>query len=326
VGQTLKVLFHNNQLDVRGTTVAVTDYARYNQEVLGNESIICYDACLRPDGYRGDDPGVLERLKKEFKVIPHQGVEDVKKIIEIERVDYAYFLRSGNVDFLPDNCKTGVHAVFQNYQPHGSQYAYISEWLADTMAKRNGLASMPWVPHIVKLPQPNADYRAELGIGKDQFIIGRHGGRFSFDIPFVKQAIFNLLNNRTDIVFVFAGTEPWINHPNVKFLNDVQDLQSKSNLINTWDAMLHARADGESFGLAVCEALYLNKPVLAWEGGSDLHHTKVLENSGTLYNHQNIFEKLMNVRDLTQGDWHQRVTQFSPEQVMQKFDQIFLRG
>lgn len=323
----MKVLFHNNQLDVRGTTVAVTDYARYNQEVLGNESIICYDACLRPDGYRGDDPGVLDRLKQEFKVIPHQGVEDVKKIVEIEQVDYAYFLRSGNVDFLPDNCKTSVHAVFQNYQPHGDQYAYISEWLAGTMASRNGLASMPWVPHIVKLPQPNADYRAELGIGKDQFIIGRHGGRYSFDIPFVKQAIYNLLNNRNDIVFVFVGTEPWINHPNVKFLRDVQDLQSKSNLINTWDAMLHARADGESFGLAICEALYLNKPVLAWENGSDLHHTKVLENSGTLYNQGNVYEKLMNVKDfIGKEDWSKRVAQFAPDQVMKKFDQVFLRG
>lgn len=323
----MKVLFHNNQLDVRGTTVAVTDYARYNQEVLGNESIICYDACLRPDGYRGDDPGVLERLKREFKVIPHQGVEDVKKIIDIEQVDYAYFLRSGNVDFLPDNCKTGVHAVFQNYQPHGNQYAYVSEWLAGTMAKRNNLDSLSWVPHIVKLPEPNADYRTELGIQPGQFVVGRHGGRFSFDIPFVKQAIANFLDKRNDVVFVFAGTEPWINHPNVKFLSDIQDLQTKSNLINTWDVMLHARSDGESFGLAVCEALYLNKPVLAWQGGSDLHHTKILENSGTLYNQQNISEMLMNIRDLVgKEDWNKRVEQFAPTTVMNKFDQVFLKG
>ena len=91
--------------------------------------------------------------------------------------------------------------------------------------------------------------------------------------------------------------------------------------------MLHARADGESFGLAICEALYLNKPVLAWESGSDLHHTMVLENSGALYNQGNVFEKLMNVRDLVgKEDWSKRVAQFAPDQVMKKFDQVFLRG
>jgi glycosyltransferase involved in cell wall biosynthesis len=322
----VKILFHNNQLDVRGTTVAITDYARYNQEVLGNESIICYDASLRHGGYRGEDPGVLDRLSKEFKVIPHQGVEDIQKIIDIEQIDYAYFLRSGNVDYLPNNCKTGVHAVFQNYQPHGNQYAYVSEWLADKMAKSNGLTSMPWVPHIVNLPSPTGNFRTELGIQPGQFVIGRHGGRYSFDIPFVKQAIYDLLNQRNDIVFVFAGTEPWIDHPNVKFLNDIQDLQSKSNLINTWDAMLHARSDGESFGLAICEALYLNKPVLAWENGNDLHHTMILENFETLYSQENIFEKLMNIRDLVgKEDWYKRVLQFAPDQVMKKFDQVFLR-
>jgi glycosyltransferase involved in cell wall biosynthesis len=323
----MKVLFHNNQLDVRGTTVAVTDYARYNQEVLGNESIICYDATRRPDGYLGTDVGVRERLEEEFQIIGHQGPDDVQNIIETQKIDYAYFLRSGNVDFLPNNCKTGVHAVFQNYQPHGDQYAYVSEWLADNIAKRNNIESLPWVPHIVKLPTPTANYRTDLGIDPDKFVIGRHGGRYSFDIPFVKQAIANLLDTRNDIVFVFAGTEPWINHPNVTFLSDVQDLQVKSNLIHTWDAMLHARNDGESFGLAICEALYLNKPVLAWEHGSDLHHTKVLENSGTLYAQHNVFEMLMNVRELVgKEDWTKRVEQFAPIPVMNKFNQVFLKG
>ena len=36
----MRVLFHTNTLNYRGTTVAISDYARYNQEVLGNESII----------------------------------------------------------------------------------------------------------------------------------------------------------------------------------------------------------------------------------------------------------------------------------------------
>ncbi len=34
------VAFHSNQLGIRGTEVALYDYARYNEEILGNKSYI----------------------------------------------------------------------------------------------------------------------------------------------------------------------------------------------------------------------------------------------------------------------------------------------
>lgn len=36
----MKISFHSNQLGLRGTEVSLFNYARYNEEVLGNESII----------------------------------------------------------------------------------------------------------------------------------------------------------------------------------------------------------------------------------------------------------------------------------------------
>ena len=317
----MKILFHANQLCLRGTTVAVTDYARYNQDILGNESIICYDI-KSPF----NNVGVREELNKSFKIIGHQGPDDVTKIIDKEKIDFAYFLRGGWPEFIPTNCKTGVHSVFQCNNPHGDVYAYISEWLSDVMSKQTGLEKMPWVPHSVHLPAPNQNYRKEWNIRPDQFIFGRHGGLPTFDLPFVKQQIVKLLSQRDDFVFVFLGTEHWINHPNVRFLNTVHDLQTKSNIINTWDAMIHARGEGESFGLAIAEALFLNKPVLAWEGGHDLHHTKVLENSGLLYSEQTLWDIMNNIRELAKKeDWSQRVAHFKPEVVMNKFNEVFLR-
>ena len=317
----MKILFHANQLCIRGTTVSTTDYARYNQDILGNESIICYDS-LSPM----NESSVREGLEKSFKVIGHQGPADLKNIIDRENVDFAYFQRGGWNDFLPDNCKTGVHAVFQHYQPHGDTYAYISEWLSDEMSTKNGVESVPWVPYPVQLPTPNMDYRKEWNIRPDQFVFGRHGGWPTFDLQFVKHQIFHLLNQRDDFVFVFLGTEPWVNHPNVRFINGVHDLQTKSNMINIWDAMIHARAEGESFGAAIAEALSLNKPVLAWEGGYDLHHTKVLDNSNLLYSESTLWEKMNNIRELSKKeDWSQRVAQFKPAMVMNKFKEVFLR-
>jgi len=322
----MKILFHNNQLDIRGTTVSVTDYARYNQEILGNESIICYDATIRPDGNNGTDPGVREGLENSFKIIGHQGPDDVKKIIDREKIDFAYFQRGGWPEFIPDNCKTGVHAVFQCNDPHGDIYAYISEWLSEAMAQKHGISPRPWVPYPVYLPPPTRNYREDWGIRPDQFIFGRHGGRFTFDLGFVQKQIAYLLDTRDDFVFVFMGTDPWINHPNVRFLNPVHDLQTKSNIINTWDAMIHGRSHGESFGAAVAEALFLNKPVLSWEGGNDLHHAKVLNNSGLLYSENTLWEKMNNIRELAKKeDWSKRVEQFKPAVVMDRFDKVFLR-
>ena len=39
----MKIGFHDNSLNLRGTSVALFDYAYYNQKILGNESVIFYN-------------------------------------------------------------------------------------------------------------------------------------------------------------------------------------------------------------------------------------------------------------------------------------------
>jgi glycosyltransferase involved in cell wall biosynthesis len=318
----MKVLFHTNTLNYRGTAVAVADYAKYNQEILGNESVISFDASIPYEKDMGTEPAVVERLAQDFKLIPHNGT-NLQQVIDNEKIDVAYFLRSGNSDWVPDNCQTAIHAVFQLCEPYGDRYAYISSWLADAMNARHN-QSVPYVPHMVNLPEPTADYRQLLNIGQDKIIVGRIGGYYTFNLPWVKDAIVRLLEQRTDIVFVMVGTEPWINHPNVRFQAEIHDLQTKTNFINTCDAMIHARSNGESFGLAICESLALNKPVLAWEGGEDQHHTRILADSGLIYNQSTIFEKLNNICDYTTTTWDNRVAEFRPGPVMEKFKTVFL--
>lgn len=314
----MKVLFHTNTLNFRGTTVAVTDYAKYNQEVLGNESVICYNSALGYVKDHGTELEVLDNLKSQFAVVDHNGT-NLEQVIDHNKIDLAYFIRAGNREFLPTNCRTAVHAVFQLYEPHGDSYAYISEWLSTKMNP-----TVPFVPHIVNLPSPTADFRERLGIAKDKTVIGRYGGYDTFDLPFVHQTITELLVQRNDYVFLFMGTRPWITHPNVIFTKESQDLQVKSNFINSCDAMLHARSNGESFGLSIAEFLSKNKPVMAWAGGNDRNHSVMLNNSGLLYNDANELTHLLrNFKDNKQN-WASRVDQFKPEPVMNKFKKVFL--
>lgn len=316
----MRVLFHTNTLNYRGTTVAVTDYARYNQEILGNESVIAYCKTYGQEKDMGNESAVIEALEKEFKVVGYRAGRLENKIDE-NKVDLSYFISAGHKEELPTNCKTAVHAVFQFNDPHGDRYAYISKWLSDEMSS----GTIPYVPHIVDLPRSNTTYHESLGIRKDQTVIGRIGGYYTFDIPAVKSYIERLVNKTDQFVFLFVGTEPFVNHPNVRFINEIHSPVKKAKFINTCDGMLHARQRGESFGLSIAEFLSLNKPVLAWNGGHDRNHLEMLKDAGTLYNNEDDLNYLLhNIKDLKE-DWTQRVREFKPEPVMQKFNEVFIK-
>lgn len=315
----MKILFHTNTINYRGTSVAIADYAKYNQEILGNESVITYCKTYGEERDFGNDSKAIDALSKKFKVIGYRA-GNLEKVIDNEKADLAYFLNSGQREELPTNVKTAVHAVFQFNEPHGDKYAYISEWLSNTMSG----GSIPYVPHIVNLPPPNGDFKKFLGIRDDQIVVGRIGGYYTFDLRFVKECIVNILSKSDKYVFLFVGTSPFYSHPNVKFLNEFSDLQKKSNFINTCDVMLHARQRGESFGLAIAEFLSLNKPVMAWNNGHDLNHLEMLKDSGLLYNNANDITSILdNLRSYSE-DWTRRVADYKPDVVMKKFDEVFL--
>lgn len=332
----MKVLFHTHSLNYRGVAVAVKDYARYNQEILGNESIILYNSNHVYKKDEGNEQAVIDKFEEEFKVIGYDGnhaFKEVSNICEKENLDLAYFIKAGNKDFeLPydafnekiiNTTKTAVHCVFQAFEPHGDRYAYISEWLSNyiySITKQK----VPYVPHIVKLPEPTKNYKKEFGVRSDQFLIGRIGGYYTFDIDFVKDQIKYLISKTDKFVFLFIGTEPWINHPNVKFTREIHDVQLKTDLINSCDAGIHARMRGESFGLSIAEFLYLNKPILAYNNGLDLNHCLLLNNSGLLYDESNLIDKIQELPSMTNIEWSKRVKQFSPEFVMKKFKDVFL--
>jgi hypothetical protein len=183
----VKVLFHANTLNYRGTTVAVADYAKYNQEILGNESIIAYCKTYGQERDMGNEPSVIEALEKKFKVVGYRAGSLEKKIDDLN-IDLTYMIDSGQKKTIPTNSKTAVHAVFQFNEPHGDRYAYISKWLSDEMSSSN----IPYVPHIVHLPTPTTSYRKVLGIRDDQIVVGRIGGYYTFDIQGIKEYIKKL--------------------------------------------------------------------------------------------------------------------------------------
>jgi len=312
------VLFHENQLCLRGTSVALFDYARFNEELLGNNSFIAFDA-----NSRFNDEQAIEKFVRRFpnKVYSYSSREQFKSLCNHLDVDCCYMIKSGEFDGLLSNKRNLIHAVFQAYQPHGDVYAYVSQWLSEKMT--GGKA--PFVPHIVSLPDPVENMREKLGIPTEAFVFGRYGGEDQFDIPFVKEAIVEFVDANETAWFVFFNTNPFTEHPRIKFYKGFSDMQLKANVVDSCDAMIHARSMGESFGLAICEFLYGNRPVLAWNGGNDKHHLDILQDADMLYaDKKDLLNKMDSLMRSEKKTYRHLVDKFSPKTVMEKFNKVFL--
>lgn len=311
------VAFHSNQLSLRGTEVAMYDYAHYNEELLGNKSIII---ARHPETWKYSHDLAISKFKNRFPVYFYKDFKEVEAILDENNVDVFYAQKAGMRDgVISKTKKTVIHTVFQYNQPHGDVYAYISDWLAN---KYKGVS----VPYMVTLPKHDKNLRKELNIPEDAIVFGRHGGIETFDIQYAHQAVREIAKKRKDIYFLFLNTEKFTgdNLKNVIYLDGTDDLDYKVSFINTCDAMIHARKKGETFGLAVAEFSIMNKPIITCKNGVETAHVQMLGKKGKYYtNKQELSSQLLNFKKNSKFDWN-CYKEYSPEKVMQKFKKIFL--
>jgi hypothetical protein len=316
----MKVAFHSNQLCIRGTSVAMFDYADFNETMLKNESIIIYDK-----NYKMNHPLGIKRFKERFQVFEYEKWNEVDSILEREKVDVLYMIKGGEFDGkVTKKCKCVIHSVFQNFEPHGDVYAYIAEWEAKKMSG----GKYPYVTHMFNLPPPNKNIREQLKIPKNAVVFGRHGGFEEFDIPFVQKTVERIALNNKFIYFIFLNTKPFcMKLPNIIHLDPLYDLQEKSNFINSCDAMMHGRALGEIFSMSIGEFLTCGKPVISWVGGSDEGHHYMLKDRALWYrNEEELYQTLINFnpKEHNPDRYKELVASYTPENVMKDFKNIFL--
>lgn len=311
----LRVAFDAGHLQERGTDVALFDYAHYNETLLGNHSRILCPA--------NADISCIDKFRSRFSVHLYRSREALLE--SLQDVDVYYRIDHGADDgeppVRPPNGIHVVHAVFEAMQPHGDVYAAVSDWVAT----HRGIGDVPAVPHIVTLPDESGDLREELGIPADAIVLGRHGGQDTFNIPFVHEVVAEMVEARSDLWFVFLNTRPFMpKHPRVIHLDKTSDMVRKTRFINTCDAMLHARAEGETFGLSVGEFSIRNKPVVTWTDGTDNHHIDVLREKGLYYRTPDELRTLLMGMHSLSGDFDAFSERFSPDVVMDRFHEVFL--
>jgi hypothetical protein len=256
----MNILFHSNQIGERGTEVVMFDYALGNQNVLKNHSFIA----APKNGVH--DVNVLDKFKQNFSVCLYESSKEIQDFIESNKIDLVYKIVHGGMkeELLHDKIPHFINCVFSTKAKHGTFYCPISEYLNKWFRTK-----YPVFPHIVKKFSGNTEtLREKLSIPNDAVVFGGYGGEERFNIPFAHQAIMEVAKKRKDIYFIFLNFHSF--EPsgekisNIMFLPKNVDRDYKEIFINTCDAMIHARADGETFGLAVAEFSVKNKPVITW--------------------------------------------------------------
>tara|TARA_Y200000002_G_scaffold287651_1_gene241797 strand:+ start:173 stop:1192 length:1020 start_codon:yes stop_codon:yes gene_type:complete len=334
----------------RGTEISAFDFAKYNEILLGNESIIIADRKKIFNKFEKFFIDKLSRIKlikkNNFKIFPkrqrstfskfaenfniffYDDPSEIDLICKDNRVDFLYAQKYGNIDKVYSNyCKNLVHAIFMTNEIHGDKYLYVSEWLAKAMTGNKNNC----VPLIVDNNHLSIqkNLKNEFNIDDNKTVISSYGGKRVFDVPFVKEVIKDVLDIRKDIIFMFLNIESFLSHPRVHFLPRSIDKIFKAKFVNTSDYMIHARTRGETFGLAVAEFSIRNKPVISYSGSPEKAHLDVLGDKCFKYsNSEELYNLLINLNKdslvTSTGYYDCYSKKFNPKTVMKIFEERFL--
>lgn len=308
------IVFHLYHTTIRGTERASYDYADYNETLLHNKSIIIlpcnFKSKLDSKGKCVHNEEVFLKFKSRFEIYIYNDINDLQNFINCKNVTHFYNLKSGYKDGIElKNVKMLNHCVFTSNTPHGDVYAGISCIVNPNL----------YVPHIVRYNDSDkTNYRNTLNL-TDKFVIGRHGGSDTFDIQFVK----DLIKKNKDITWLFLNTDKFTTQNNVIYLNETTEI---STFINTCDAMIHARSEGETFGLAVMEFAVKHKPIMIYNGENVIydHHIKCLSEEGLYYKNESELQSIIDNKEKFLCKEYKFLEEFSPENVMKKFNEVFL--
>lgn len=254
------IAFNLSNIDVRGTSTAGYDYAVSLKDFYDINSIIL--TCV--DGIHDDI--ALYKFIKRFQIFYYKSTNDINKILIDNKCDLIYNIKYGikESDYVKCNIPEIIHCVFDMSDPHGTIYAGVSQYVA------NKYKYDLYVPHMISLkPSKKRDnMRSMLNIPIDSLVFGRHGGLDTFNLNFVKDSIIQIVNNFTNIYFVFVNTEKFYIHNQIHFLDKIIDNDIKNKYICTLDAYIEASTLGHSFGIACGEVSVNNIPIILYESNN----------------------------------------------------------
>jgi hypothetical protein len=324
----MKITFYSPHLGLRGTETMMYDYAYYGRKFFGWDVQILFNK-----NERRNHELSIKRFKEQFDVyeidcdpknLPLVNLK-IEEFLDKNPSDYFYIQKCTKKDGInPKNSKSCILCctiVNPNEEKHGFSYAFVSDWLSSFCSN----SEVPVVPAIITPPTTSEDFRSEFKIPKDAIVFGRSGGLDTWNINFTNDVIRDILNQRDDIYFIFQNTPDFLEHKRIIHLKATPDLIFKSKFINTCDALLHSRLEGESFGLVCGEFSAHNKRVITYRDSRERNHISILGDKALYYSSpRELYFLLNDFKPEPEKDWN-CYKQFSPENVMNIFKEVFLK-
>lgn len=285
----MKIGFLTHGLTLRGAEVAVLDYALAARSVLGMESFLV----VRHTEETEASP-VYGRWKKMLPCLLYSHRADLPRVLAEHQIGTLYQIKPGGNDgWVVPGVRNCIHAMFPSTEFHGDVYLYVSRWLSREMTGSEDR----FVPHLVGKLLAKGNLRGELGIAATARVFGRHGGIDTFDIPFVQKLVYRHAQAHPADHFIFLNTREFLplgDRPaNIHFLPGTADPERKAAFLESCDAMLHARWNGETFGLAVGEFAVRGKPVITYGGSRERAHLEMLGAAARVYASERDLEQIL---------------------------------
>jgi len=315
------IAFYIDEMNFRGVANSTYQYALKNIEILKNISIIFYNK-----KNKSNKKEVVTKFKKKFKVYGVNKFSDIDNYQKKLKIKYLYTQKSGNKDeWISKEIKTLVHSVYPQKLKdiHGHRYAYVSEWLSNKYSNNK----IPFIPLIIESENSPHDLKKKLRIDKKNLIFGCYGGESSFDMKFAQTALLNLVKKRKDIFFIFLNIDKFCDHTQIKFLKGTSNEKTKREFINSCDAMIYGRSQGESFGMACGEFILQNKPIISYKFNKHRSHNfnvpkKYIYEYGSYNELKKILSNYKKNYDLPKID--SKYKDYTASKVMSIFRKVFL--
>lgn len=340
--------FRENSLCERGTTLSTFDYADAWELLACGVSYVSTMGVSCPEGATS-----LPRFQARFpeRVVvtndAHWGGMDEYLAARSIRGLYQQMAGASWATTVWPTCATRmmVHAVFDAKDPHGDAYAAISS----TLQRGNGT---DYVQYIVARPPPGVDaagLRPALGIplkgsaGDDAVVWCRHGGYGTMSLALARAALCEHMQreatNPSRPWFLLLNTEPLACEADVaaygrtRYLPPTISRTEVFTFLATCDACLHARMDGESFGLAVAECTRAGLPVLTSgvRVNDGDHHLNALGELALLYHDgEQLIRRLRESGPAARDGWRAQADAYRalyasslPEAAMVRFIRVY---
>ena len=321
----MKIGFFLRHLSLRGTENSTYDYADCNESILGNQS---YIFMFKKEKYLAHGleyhDSIFTKFYQRFPIVFINEYRNIDSLCLDLKIDFFYTQTFGKhwAQGYPfgyvNSVKTFTHCVFDTTERFGTIYSPISRSI-NTLFNTD----YPVLPYMVRIHETKETMRSELGLSNEAIVFGRHGGVDTFDIEFVKECIKDICSLDLPLYFLFMNTQKFINHPKVIFLESTADPLVKQRFINTCDAMIHARQQGETFGLACGEFALSMKPIISFTGSKERAHLDILGNKVIGYSDkQSLHSALINFKKGEHSMENNGYLEYTPEFVMKTFSKL----